>query len=145
LIVGLGSDLIAVARMAALQERYGQRLQQRLLAPAELDQLPATGSGIAAFLARRFAAKEAALKALGTGLRQGIRWIDLEIGHDSMGRPELHLRGAAQERLRRLARCPAVWLSISDERAYAMATVIIEERERGKGQGKMAEGGEGCA
>ncbi|WP_291511981.1 holo-ACP synthase [Acidithiobacillus sp.] len=128
MIVGLGSDLIAVARMAALHERYGERLQQRLLAGAELGEVP-SGPAVAAFLARRFAAKEAALKALGTGLRQGIRWVDLEIAHDALGRPQLHMRGAAQQRLQTLARRPGLWLSISDERAYAMATVVIEDQD----------------
>ncbi|AEK58943.1 holo-ACP synthase [Acidithiobacillus caldus] len=128
MIVGLGCDLIAVARMAALHERYGERLQQRLLAATELGELP-PGPGVAAFLARRFAAKEAALKALGTGLRAGIRWVDLKVVHDSLGRPELQFAGAAQQRLRALARRPGVWLSISDERAYALATVVIEDRD----------------
>ncbi len=133
MIVGLGTDLVSVERMAALLTRFGERLPARLLSAAERSQCPEARK--AHCLARRFAAKEATLKALGTGLRDGMRWSDIEVGHDALGRPELQLSGAVRRRLHGLCRTPHLLLSLSDEEHYAMATVIIEDQERASGCG----------
>ncbi|MEY2340513.1 holo-ACP synthase [Acidithiobacillus sp. IBUN Pt1247-S3] len=125
MIVGLGTDLVSVERMSGLLERWGERLLQRVLGEQEQAEFPSAQG--AAFLARRFAAKEATLKALGTGLRNGISWGEIQVSHDSLGRPELVLCGAAQARLEQCARQPRLWLSLSDEHQYATATVVIEE------------------
>ncbi|WP_308388696.1 holo-ACP synthase [Acidithiobacillus sp. AMEEHan] len=125
MIVGLGTDLVSVQRMSGLLQRWGDKLLQRVLGAQEYGEFPLAQG--AAFLARRFAAKEATLKALGTGLRYGISWGEIQVGHDPLGRPQLILCGAAQRQLARCARQPRLWLSLTDEHRYAMATVVIEE------------------
>lgn len=121
MINGIGADLVAVARLQAALTRRGAALARRLLAPAELADYE-NAREPARLLAKRFAAKEAFLKALGTGLSQGIRWTDMAVGHDDKGRPLLLLSGRAAALLG-ARRCH---LSISDERDYALAFVIIE-------------------
>lgn len=111
--------------MAAAYERFGARLLGRLLAPEERSDLPQPAER-GAFLARRFAAKEAALKALGTGLTAGIRWRDIRVGHSPGGAPDLIFSGQARMVLERLGPGLRAWLSISDERRFAVAVVVLE-------------------
>ncbi|MBK1734792.1 hypothetical protein CKO15_05705 [Halorhodospira abdelmalekii] len=125
MIVGIGTDIVAVARIGEAWQRHGERFAQRLLHPSEWAQLQQRHNAApAAFLARRFAAKEAAAKALGTGLSEGITLRLLEVAHDRRGRPLLHLHGAAAQRAETLGVVQAC-LSISDERAYALAFVVL--------------------
>ena len=121
MIDGIGTDIVRIARMQAALGRRGDALAHRLLAPVEL---PAFSDhpDPARFLAKRFAVKEAVLKALGTGLRNGIRWHDISVEHDHFGKPLLALSGEAGRRLG-VRRCH---LSVSDEQDYALAFVIIE-------------------
>ncbi|MFA5730582.1 MAG: holo-ACP synthase [Acidithiobacillus sp.] len=126
MIVGMGTDIVAVERMARLHARFGERLAERLLGPLEVADMPAEAAAGAAFLARRFAAKEATFKALGSGMTNGVRWMDVQVGHDSGGRPQLVLGGRAQQLLQGLGDGVRSWLSISDERRYAMAVVVLE-------------------
>ncbi|MBU2808773.1 holo-ACP synthase [Acidithiobacillus ferrooxidans F221] len=126
MIVGMGTDIVAVERMARLHVRFGERLAERLLGPLEVADMPAEAAAGAAFLARRFAAKEATFKALGSGMTNGMRWMDVQVGHDSGGRPQLVLGGRAQQLLQGLGDGVRSWLSISDERRYAMAVVVLE-------------------
>ncbi len=124
MIVGLGADLVEIARVARLLERRGARAARRILTPAELEGFLAA-SRQAQFLARRFAAKEAAVKALGTGFREGIGLRQIEVGHDRRGRPLLALHGPAQARLEALGARRA-HLTLSDERGFALAVVVLE-------------------
>ena len=123
MIYGVGTDLVLVSRLEAALARHGQRLPQRLLAAAELEEFRQARSP-ARFLAKRFAAKEAVLKALGTGLRE-MRWSDISVTHDGLGRPLVTLGGGAM-------RCASErgirhWhLSISDERDQVLAFAIAE-------------------
>ncbi|MBU2734020.1 holo-ACP synthase [Acidithiobacillus ferridurans] len=126
MIVGMGTDIVAVERMARLHARFGERLAERLLGPLEVVDMPTEAAAGAAFLARRFAAKEATFKALGSGMTNGMRWMDVQVGHDSGGRPQLVLGGRAQQILQGLGDGVRSWLSISDERRYAMAVVVLE-------------------
>ena len=126
MIVGMGTDIVAVERMARLHARFGERLAERLLGPLEVADMPAEAAAGAAFLARRFAAKEATFKALGSGMTNGVRWMDVQVGHDSGGRPQLVLGGRAQQLLQGLGDGARSRLSISDERRYAMAVVVLE-------------------
>ncbi len=126
MIAGLGTDVVSVDRVAVLLDRFGLRMARKVLGPDELTEF-IRKEDAPGFLARRLAAKEAAVKALGTGFRDGVRWYDVQVGHDVLGRPELHLSGAALKRLQALAVSPRLWISISDERHYAMATVVIED------------------
>lgn len=121
MIDGIGTDIVRIARMQAALGRRGDALAERLLAPAELPAF-ADHPDPSRFLAKRFAIKEAVLKALGTGLRGGIRWHDISVDHDDLGKPLLALSGEAGRRLGP-RRCH---LSVSDEQDYALAFVIIE-------------------
>lgn len=94
-IVGHGIDLVEVQRFARLLDHHGQRAEARLFTPAELDYASANRRRRHEHLAVRFAAKEAALKALGTGWSRGIAWTDVEITRDANGRPELGVTGRA--------------------------------------------------
>jgi len=123
MIVGIGTDIAAVARLQGLYDRHGQAALERLLAPAELaefERAPDKGR----FLAKRFAAKEAFAKALGTGLRPPASLPNIAIAHDALGKP---LFDFAPELAARLAEQGLVaHLSISDERDHAVAFVILE-------------------
>ncbi|KAB7627563.1 holo-ACP synthase [Alkalilimnicola sp. S0819] len=123
-IVGLGTDIVRVARLARIQARHGERFALRILTEAELAGYRRSPRP-EAVLARRLAAKEAAAKALGTGIAAGVTFKDLEVSHDALGKPLLRLHGAAARRLQALGgrRCH---LSISDEQDYAVAFVVLE-------------------
>ncbi len=123
-IVGIGSDIVATARIRRLAADPHTRFARRVLCETERSQ----GLGqadFAAFVARRFAAKEAAAKALGTGIAAGIGFHDLVVSNDERGAPSLTLTGRAAERADALGvqRCH---LTISDERDYAVAFVVLE-------------------
>ncbi len=124
MIVGFGIDLVAIARVQRLHGRFGRRLADRLLARAEWDDYLAAADG-ARLLAKRFAAKEAAAKALGTGMAHGIRFRDLWVTHDGIGAPALQWSGAARQRARDLGVTHA-HVSLSDEDEHVVACVILE-------------------
>lgn len=123
-VVGIGTDIVEVARVEAILARRGERFARRLLGARELEGFQRSRRP-AALLARRLAAKEAAAKALGTGIAAGIAFTELEVGHDPRGRPELRLHGVAARRLEALGACRC-HLTISDERGYAIAFVVLE-------------------
>lgn len=123
MVLGTGVDLVVIGRIGRLREKHGERFLNRIFTPAELEEclgraLPDQG------LAARFAAKEAAMKALGTGLAQGVGWRDVEVGSTG-GRPVLMLHGRAAELAKDMGvrNCA---LSLSHEREYAMAMVVME-------------------
>ncbi len=123
MILGVGTDIVQVERIDALHRRFGERLERRILDPAELEEL-AESREPGRFLAKRFAAKEAAAKALGTGFAGGVAFHQIRVTHEPSGRPGLALRGRAGEVARGLG-VGASFLSISDERAYAVAFVTL--------------------
>lgn len=122
-IVGLGTDIIEIARIEQSLTR-SPRLVQRVLTESEQQILAAHGQP-ARYFAKRFAAKEAAAKALGTGIGRGISFQHFSVSNDPSGRPQLELTGPAKA-LADSMQVRSVWLSISDEQAYACATVILE-------------------
>jgi holo-[acyl-carrier protein] synthase len=124
MIRGIGIDLVTVERMSGMIERHGDRLAQRILAPTELDEY-ASVQDKARFLAKRFAAKEAVAKALGTGLRAPVSMERIAVTHDDQGRPGVAF---ADELAAWLAerRIGALHLSISDERDHAVAFAVAE-------------------
>lgn len=123
IIAGIGTDLVEIARLSAALERHGERFGERILGPEEqLEWRRADHS--ARFLAKRFAAKEAAAKALGTGFRKGVRFADIQVRHDAIGKPYLQFSAAAAARAAELGVVQSE-LSISDERAYALAFVVL--------------------
>ena len=124
MIVGIGMDLVRSDRIEHLRARYGSRFAERILEAEELVQWQAQGES-AEFLAKRFAVKEAAAKALGTGFRDGMRFCEIAIEHNELGAPDLRLTGAAAARARAIG-AARHHVSISDERGLALACVILE-------------------
>lgn len=122
-IRGLGTDIIEIARISHSLEK-SPRLVERVLTLFEQAEY-AQHSQPARYFAKRFAAKEAAAKALGTGIGRGVSFQHFEISNDAYGKPELTLSGYTAELAAQMG-VSAVWLSISDEQAYACATVILE-------------------
>lgn len=126
MIAGIGVDIVAVARIARILEQHGDHFARRLLADSEWQAYIAT-TARAPFMAKRFAAKEAFGKALGTGIADGVTLPQIAVGHDTAGRPLLELSGAAAEHCAR--RGIVAWhLSLSDEKDHAVAMVVLESR-----------------
>lgn len=113
-----GVDLVEIPRLAAVLARYGQRFLNRIYTPAEQQR----ARGRPAELAVRFAAKEATMKALGTG-RRGVGWREVEVLSDPRGRPLLRLHGRAAARAAALG-LTGFAVSLSHERSMAVATVV---------------------
>jgi holo-[acyl-carrier protein] synthase len=124
MIVGLGVDIAEVDRIEAAIARHGARLVGRLFTPAEIAYCERHRNKFERF-AGRFAAKEAAMKALGTGWRHGVRWRDIEVTNLPGGKPTLRLAGVAQGFARRLG-VKAISLSITHSGNLAFAQVIFE-------------------
>lgn len=127
-ILGLGTDIAEIERIEKALGRSGEPFAQRILSEDEMakfSQLKQQGR----YLAKRFAAKEAASKALGTGIAQGVTFHDFTVSNDELGKPVLMLSGVAQKMAQTMG-VNHVHLSISDERHYAVATVILEDRKR---------------
>ncbi len=124
-IVGLGTDIAEIERVEKALARTGEAFARRILTEDELEKfhrLKQQGR----FLAKRFAAKEAASKALGTGIALGVTFHDFSVSNDDYGAPILTLSNKALE-IAQSKRVQHIHLSISDERHYAMATVILEQ------------------
>jgi holo-[acyl-carrier protein] synthase len=129
MIIGLGQDICDIRRIEKSLERFGERFTQRVFTETERA-LAERRAQRAATYAKRFAAKEACAKALGTGVpRRGVHWKHMGVVNLPTGRPTMALSGGAAERLARLT--PAgmtavIHLTITDEYPYAQAQVIIE-------------------
>jgi holo-[acyl-carrier protein] synthase len=123
MIFGIGTDIVRVSRIQKSLDRYGERFARRILAGQELDDFQRTLHP-ARFLARRFAAKEAVVKAYGTGFTQGITFQDIVVSHDAAGKPLLLLSGRALE-LQHEKGIGEQFISISDEQEYAVAFVTL--------------------
>ncbi len=127
MIHGVGVDIVQIERMDANVERFGDRFAERILTATEMVEYRSQAEvRRGRFLAKRFAAKEAAAKALGTGFRDGLGLHDIGVGHDAMGRPLLEYSGRARE-LCADAGIRASHLSLSDEIRYAVACVTLEK------------------
>jgi holo-[acyl-carrier protein] synthase len=126
MIHGIGTDIVQVSRIRDSLDRFGERFARRVLAPQEWVRFAATAHP-AHFLAKRFAAKEAAAKALGTGFRDGLGLRDIVIVNDARGRPGLEFHGRARE-LGEAFDIGECFVSISDEREYAVAFVTLMRR-----------------
>lgn len=123
-IVGLGTDIAEIERVEKALARTGVAFAERILTATEMErftQIKQQGR----FLAKRFAAKEAASKALGTGIAMGVTFHDFTIANDELGKPYLTLSNKALELATKM-QVKHIHLSISDERQYAVATVIYE-------------------
>jgi holo-[acyl-carrier protein] synthase len=123
MISGIGTDIVAVVRLRRLYERYGERVLEKILAPAEWPYFRHSKDS-ALFLAKRFAAKEAFAKALGTGLTAPATLTNIIVEHDPLGRPIFEYAPELAKIL--LKRGLVAHLSISDETDFAVAFVILE-------------------
>jgi holo-[acyl-carrier protein] synthase len=128
MIIGLGSDLCDARRIAKTLERHGERFLARIFTPTERAKAERRANRIETY-AKRFAAKEACAKALGTGFRNGVFWRDMGVINLPSGRPTMKLTGGALERLKAIT--PAgheavIDVSLTDEGPLAQAIVIIQ-------------------
>ena len=127
MIIGLGSDICDVRRIKAVLDRHGDRFLDRIFTATERAKAERRANRVETY-AKRFAAKEACAKALGTGFRRGVFWRDMGVVNLASGRPTLELTGGALARLKAItpADCAArIDLSLSDEGPTAQAIVII--------------------
>jgi len=125
MIAGIGIDIVEHKRIERIHLRYGQKFARRILDEEEMEEYRKASSKVR-LLAKRFAAKEAASKALGTGFSRGISLSMICIRHDSNGRPLLEFYAKATEFANNLG-VVTKWLSISDEESYSTAMVVLEK------------------
>ncbi len=128
MIIGLGSDLCDIRRVEGTLERFGERFTHKVFTPLERKKSDRRRQRAASY-AKRFAAKEACAKALGTGLRNGVFWRDMGVENLPSGAPTLVLTGGAKVQLDSLTPegyGPVVHLTITDDHPWAQAFVIIE-------------------
>jgi holo-[acyl-carrier protein] synthase len=128
MILGIGSDLTDIRRIQASLDRFGDRFRNRCFTEIERRRSEAKPAAAASY-AKRFAAKEACAKALGTGLRRGVFWRDMGVVNLRSGQPTLALTGGAATRLAEMTppgHKAVIHLSMTDDAPYAQAFVIIE-------------------
>ncbi len=123
MIIAIGTDIVEIARIAELLERQPERFVERVLCSAEREQYAARSHSVA-FVATRFAAKEAIAKALGTGIGRGVSFQDMQITNDDKGAPHVTLTGGAAEVVQSRGG-ERVLISLADERDYAIAYATL--------------------
>ena len=123
MIYGIGVDIVKIERIRSNIQRFGERFAQRLLTGAELADYRAARQP-ERFLAKRFAAKEAVVEALGTGFREGLAFNLIGVEHDHLGKPGIVYHGPALDHTRASGITGSL-LSLSDEQDYAVAFVIL--------------------
>jgi holo-[acyl-carrier protein] synthase len=127
-IIGIGNDIIDIRRIEATLARHGERFIARVFTETERRKAEARAQRAATY-AKRFAAKEACAKALGTGLSQGVFWRDMGVVNLPSGKPTMRLTGGALRRLQELTpagKTAVIHLTMTDEMPYAQTIVIIE-------------------
>lgn len=122
MIIGIGTDITELERIKSSYDRFGERFLQKILTPEERKLVPASPI---AYISGRFAAKEAAVKALGTGFSGGLGPLHIEVLRSPAGQPQLHLHGPARARAETLG-VRAAHISISHDRNAAVAFVVLE-------------------
>ncbi|MEL0071701.1 MAG: holo-ACP synthase [Rhodobiaceae bacterium] len=135
MIIGIGNDIIDIRRIEATLERYGDRFVQRIFTPVEQAKSDRRRLRAASY-AKRFAAKEACSKALGTGLRRGVYWRDMGVANLASGKPTMKLTNGAQARLDEITPTgmqAQIDLTITDDFPLAQAIVIISAVQIGQG------------
>lgn len=137
MIIGIGHDIVAIPRIEKLLEQYGDRFIQRVFTAEEqylAESRRGSGQHINTY-AKRFAAKEAVVKALGTGVANGVTLKDISVSmDDATGKPSITLSGGALKHLNATAPNASIHLSLSDEPPYASAYVIIESCQTPKNE-----------
>ena len=128
MIVGIGSDLADIRRIERTLERFGDRFIQRVFTEVEQVKSERRRARVASY-AKRWAAKEACSKALGTGLRMGVAWREMGVVNLASGQPTMQITGGAADRLRLLVppgMQPRIHVTITDDHPWAQAFVVIE-------------------
>ncbi|TGD44822.1 holo-ACP synthase [Pseudotabrizicola sediminis] len=131
MILGIGSDLANIERIEATLARFGDRFRDRVFTEREQRKAASRPHGVAATYAKRWAAKEACSKALGTGLRMGIAWKDMAVTNLPTGQPVMHVTGWAADRLRQMTppgHEAVIHVTLTDDHPWAQAFVVIEAR-----------------
>lgn len=123
MIIGLGVDIVSIDRIRGILNKYGAHFESRFFSVAEIG---GSRSDRAGYYAKRFAAKEAFLKAVGTGLAGGFVWQEIEVLNNDLGAPYIKLCGGSNKLLHRMyGEDVSILLSLSDEKHYAVGCVII--------------------
>ena len=128
MILGVGTDLANIERIAGVLERHGDRFRNRVFTKTE-QRKAEQRKDVAGTYAKRWAAKEACSKALGTGLRMGISWKDMAVRNLKTGQPIITVSGWAEERLKEMTpegHCATIHVSLTDDHPWAQAFVVIE-------------------
>ncbi len=125
-MIGLGTDLIEIERIAHSVERYGEAFLRRIFTPGEIEYCQRKRKNPEESFAARFAAKEAGAKALGTGISRGVSWLEFEVRRQPGQRPELFLSGRAEEVARSLG-IRRLSLSLAHSRGMSIAVVVAED------------------
>ena len=131
MILGIGTDLCNIDRIQGTLDRFGDRFRNRVYTPLEQAKANSRPHGVAATYAKRWAAKEACSKALGTGLRMGIAWKDMAVSNLMSGQPVMHVTGWAAERLASMTppgHEAVIHVTLTDDHPWAQAFVVIEAR-----------------
>lgn len=126
--MGIGLDVVELSRISAIYKHWGLKFVQKILTVQEQESMPGQAAA-AAYLASRFAAKEAAVKALGTGFSMGISFRHIIISRGDLGKPELYFQGPALERCR-MSGVDHIHVSLSHGRDTAAAVVILENSKQ---------------
>mgnify|MGYP000936076675 CR=1 FL=1 len=123
---GIGTDIVNIKRMEKILKKNGYSFKKRIFSKNEI-KYSKRKKNFVSYFAKRFAAKEALSKALGTGIRKGINFKDIEIFNDNLGKPSIKLKGYVAEFLKKKIKKKrySIYLSLSDEKNWAQATVII--------------------
>ena len=124
MIYGIGVDIVKISRMEKVIQRWGDRFIQRVFLPKEAETCYHRPSPFSA-IALRFAAKEAFSKALGIGMRKGLRWRGIEVFNSPSGKPNLRLHGKALD-ICQDERISGIYLSLSDDGDYGIAMIVVE-------------------
>lgn len=127
MILGIGVDMVEIHRVEQSLARFGDRFARKVLSAGELARFREANHP-AAFLAKRFAAKEAVAKALGTGMRAGVHFVQITIDRKKSGAPRVELSGAARQRAEKLG-AGTIHVSISDEADHAIAFAVMESSD----------------
>lgn len=125
MIFGIGTDMVEIERIESVWRRFGERFARKILSPTETSEFFSSAQP-ARFLAKRFAVKEAFSKAFGTGIGADLSWQDIGVLHEPSGKPVLAPSGRLAALLRE-RRIRSSHVSISDERAHALAFIILEK------------------
>tara|TARA_B100001123_G_C15302556_1_gene1021558 strand:- start:2016 stop:2408 length:393 start_codon:yes stop_codon:yes gene_type:complete len=125
-IFGIGTDIINIKRLDKTLKKRGKNFKKRIFSDKEINYCE-TKKNSSPFYAKRFAAKEALSKALGTGIRKGIHFKEIEVLNNSFGKPYIKLRGSTASFLKKIVKSKKyfIYLSLSDDTPWAQATVII--------------------